>query len=206
MLAATTINSWVRRVPRPAVYVLGLIPAVWTAYLLFTGGLGVDPVEKAEHRLGLVALQFLIAVLAVTPLMHLTGIKLLVHRRALGVLAFVYAVLHLTIWLVLDMQFYWAQIAEDLVKRPYIIIGMVGFLAMLPLAWTSRDAAIRKMGPVNWRRLHRLAYVAGIAGALHYLMLVKTLTFEPLFYAGLLLALLIVRLLPRRVPGKPKPA
>jgi sulfoxide reductase heme-binding subunit YedZ len=203
MTLARRIGSAARRVPQGVVYAAGLVPAVWIGFALFTGRLGVDPVEAAEHRLGLTALQFLIATLAVTPLMRFAGIGLIAWRRPLGLLAFTYAVLHFAVWLTLDMQLYWGQIAEDLVKRWYIVVGMVGLVAMVPLAWTSRDSAIRRMGGAAWRRLHRLAYVAAAAGALHYLLLVKTITLEPLIYAGMVAGLLALRAIPRRIAVAP---
>lgn len=195
---AEAVGDAARRVPRWVVYAAGLLPALWVTFALFTGRLGADPVAAAEHRLGLTALQFLIATLAITPLMRFVGVKLIRQRRPLGLLAFTYAVLHFLVWLALDMQFLWGQIVEDLTTRWYFVVGMVGLLAMAPLAWTSRDSAIRAMGAARWRRLHRLAWVAAAAGALHYLLLVKTVTVEPLLYAGAVLALLGLRLIPRR--------
>jgi methionine sulfoxide reductase heme-binding subunit len=121
-------------------------------------------------------------------------------RRALGLLAFGYVALHLVAWVWLDMGLRWSEMAADLWKRPYIIAGMVGFAALLPLALTSTNAAIRRMGPVAWGRLHRLAYLAILAGILHFALLSKVWTTEVLVYAGLGLGLLAIRLLPK--PGR----
>ena len=184
--------------PRWVLYPLGLIPAALLVHALLTGGLGPDPMKALEHGLGTHGLQFLIATLAVTPLRRLTGVSLLRFRRALGLLAFFYIVLHLVTWVVLDYQFLWAEMWKEIVKRPYITIGMIGFAAMLPLAATSNDRALRWLGAARWQRLHRLAYLAAAAGSLHYLLLVKRVTLEPALYAAAILILLLLRLRTRR--------
>jgi methionine sulfoxide reductase heme-binding subunit len=158
--------------------------------------LGADPVKVVEHQLGILGLQFLIASLAITPLRRL-GLNLIRFRRALGLLSFGYIALHLVAWVSLDMGLRWSEMAADLWKRPYIIAGMIGFAALLPLALTSTNAAIRRMGPLAWGRLHKLAYVAILAGILHFVLLSKVWTGEVLLYSGLALCLLAVRLLPR---------
>lgn len=191
------VNELARRVPVWAVWGLGLLPLAWLVGQALAGGLGPDPVKALEHGLGLRALQFLIAALCVTPL-RWTGLNLLRFRRALGLLAFAYAGLHVLVWVGPDMGLRWDEIARDLVKRWYIIIGMAGFVAMVPLAWTSTDAAIRRLGAARWRRLHRLAYVAAAAGALHWVMLVKAWPAEPLVYAGAVAGLLALRWLKAR--------
>ncbi len=191
------INGFARKVPTWVVYALGLVPLgvlIWGA--LF-GGLGVDPVKAIERTLGLRGLQFILASLAITPLRRV-GLNLIRFRRALGLLAFAYVSLHLTAWVWLDMGLRWTEMLADLWKRPYVIFGMVGFLAMLPLALTSTNAAIRRMGPLVWGRLHRLAYVAVLAGVLHLALLSKVWTVEVLAYVALAAALLALRLLPRR--------
>ncbi|WP_135450623.1 protein-methionine-sulfoxide reductase heme-binding subunit MsrQ [Tabrizicola caldifontis] len=189
-------NALVRRVPTWAVYGLGCLPLAYLVWAAVRGGLGVDPVKAIEHRLGELGLQFLLASLAVTPLRRV-GLNLIRFRRALGLLAFVHVSLHLAAWVWLDMGLRWPEMAADLVKRPYVILGMVGFLAMLPLAATSTDSAIRRLGPVVWGRLHRLSYVAILAGVLHLVLLSKVWTAEVIAYAGLALLLLALRLVPR---------
>ncbi len=190
---AATINGALRRIPTWPVYAIGLLVPVWWLYLGFTGGLGVEPIEELEHRLGLLALQMLIATLAVTPLRQLTGVTLIRFRRALGLLVFYYVTCHLLVWLVLDVQIL-GEIWKDIVKRPYVTIGMVGFVLLVPLALTSNNASIRRLGPVRWRRLHQLGYLAAVLGALHFVMLSKGFQIEPLIYLAAVLGLLAARL------------
>lgn len=192
MSVVDRVNALSRKVPSWAIYSAGALPALWLLWLALSNGLGADPVKAIERGLGERGLQFLIASLCVTPL-RWVGVNLIKHRRAIGLIAFFYIVLHLVAWVWLDMGLRWAEIVADLYKRQYIIVGMIGLLAMLPLAVTSSSRAIRALGPVAWGRLHRLAYVAGIAGAVHYLMLVKVWSVEPLTYAGVVAALLLAR-------------
>ncbi|WP_425074238.1 protein-methionine-sulfoxide reductase heme-binding subunit MsrQ [Sagittula sp. S175] len=186
------LNTYVRRVPTWVVYLGLAVPAPWLLYLGLTGGLGPEPIKALEHELGLWALWLLIAGLCVTPLRRHAGLNLLKYRRALGLMAFYYVTLHLLTWLVLDVQIL-SQIWADIVKRPYITVGMLAFLLMIPLAATSSNRAIRTLGP-NWRRLHRLTYGVALLGALHFVMLRKGLQLEPLLYMGGVAALLVLRL------------
>ena len=135
----------------------------------------------------------LVAGLFVTPL-RWAGLNLIRFRRAIGLLAFFYVAMHLTAWVTLDMGLRWSEMAADLVKRWYIIIGMVGFAAMIPLAITSNNASVRRLGAATWNNLHRLTYVAALAGAIHYVVLVKAWPVEPMLYLGVILALLAARL------------
>jgi len=194
-----TINQAGRALPTWVVYGAGAVPFAWLAWAVATGGLGPDPVKAVEHRLGLWALQFLIAGLAITPLRRV-GVQLLRHRRALGLLAFFYAVMHFVTWAALDMALDGGQIASALWKRPYILIGFAALLAMVPMAATSSNAAIRRMGPRAWGRLHKLLYAVVAAGAQHLLLLGKVISAEPVIYARFVLMLLALRLLPRRQP------
>lgn len=191
------VNAFARRVPTWVVYLAAVLPFLWLVWNTVQGDLGPDPVKTVEHRLGELGLQFLLASLAITPLRRIR-LNLIRFRRAMGLAAFFYIALHLTAWVWLDMGLRWAEVTADLWKRPYIILGMVGFLAMLPLAATSGNWAIRRMGAQAWGRLHRLAYVAVVAGVLHLLMLVKVWTAEELTYAALAVGLLAVRLIPKR--------
>ena len=203
-------QPWYQR-PRPgALYLVGILPAVWTFYLGVTDELGADPMKVLERSLGLWALRFLIASLAITPLRRLTGVSLLRYRRALGLLAFVYACLHLTVYMLLDQGLDMSAIWADIVKRPYITIGMAAFLILLPLAITSNNRMIRRLGPIAWQRLHRWVYLAAVAAAVHFVMVVKAWPLEPLIYAALVALLLGYRLVGRlrgpSVAGRTRPA
>ena len=191
--SAQSINQKLRRIPAWPVYLLGAIPFALLVLQAFTGDLGADPVKFIERDLGEWGLKFLVVGLCVTPLRWATGVSLIKYRRAIGLLAFSYVALHLTTWVVLDLQFRWAEIGADLIKRPYIIIGMIGFLALLPLAVTSNTLSVRRMGAAAWQKLHKLTYIAALAGATHYMMLVKAWPLEPMLYLGAVVALLAVR-------------
>lgn len=186
------LNSALRRIPVWLVYIVGALPAPYLLYLAMTGGLGVEPIKELEHELGELALQLLILGLAVTPLRRFVGLNLMKFRRAIGVLSFVYVFLHLLVWLVLDVQIP-SQIWADIVKRPHITVGMVGFVMLLPLAVTSNNWSLRKLG-VAWRKLHRLVYPAVLLGGVHYMMLVKGLQLEPILYLMVIVGLLATRL------------
>jgi sulfoxide reductase heme-binding subunit YedZ len=191
-MLAEQVNTAVRRIPVWLVYTLGLLPAPWFLYLGLTGGLGVEPIKALEHELGLLALQIMVAGLCVTPLRRYAGLNLLRFRRALGILCFTYVALHLLVWLVLDVQSL-ARVWADIVKRPYITIGMSAFVLMIPLALTSNDLSVRKLGPL-WRRLHKLTYVVVPLGAIHFVMLRKGFQLEPLAYLLAIALLLMLRL------------
>lgn len=201
MRGARQINSAVRRIPVWAVYLLGVIPAVWFFYLGMTGGLGVEPIRELELRLGRVAIKLLVVVLAITPLRNATGVSLLKFRRAFGLLVFFYVVLHLMVWLFLDVGI-WSQIWGDIVKRPFVTIGMAALVLMVPLALTSNNWAIRKLGAMRWKRLHRLTYVAAVLGALHFVILVKGFRLDTWVYLAIILGLLALRV-PRNRPRVP---
>ncbi len=188
-----TINGALRRLPTWPVYVIGLLVPFWFLWLGMTGGLGVEPIKELEHRLGELGLQLLIATLCVTPLRRFLGLNLLRFRRALGLIGFYYIALHLLVWLVLDVQIL-SQIWADILKRPYITIGMLAFLLLVPLALTSNNWSLRRLGAASWRRLHQLSYLAAVLGAVHFVMLVKGWQLEPLVYLGGVLALLVMRL------------
>jgi sulfoxide reductase heme-binding subunit YedZ len=178
---------------RRAIYILGMQPAIWTFYAGLANQLGADPMRTLEQTLGLWALRFLIVALAITPLRRLGGPSFVRWRRAIGLLGFYYAALHLTVYLVLDQGLNLAAIWADIVKRPYITIGMLAFTILVPLAVTSNAPMIRRLGAGAWQRLHRLVYVATAAAAIHFLLLVKTWPGEPIIYAAVIAALLLVR-------------
>lgn len=200
MVAA--LNTLVRRVQPWMLYAAAPLPAMWWLWLGLAGELGAEPIRALEQRLGEFALQLLVAGLAVTPARRWLGLNLMRLRRAIGLVAFFYVCLHLACWLVLDMNLLWGQILADIARRPYITVGMVAFALLVPLALTSSDAAIRRLGAPAWRRLHRLVYPAVILGGLHYLLLAKGFRLEPLAYLAAILALLSLR----AIGSSPKPA
>lgn len=174
----------------------GLAPAAWLSVRAASGGLGANPIEAVTHFTGDWALRLLLLTLAVTPLRRLGGWNALVAvRRTLGLLTFFYAALHFLTWVGLDHFFDWNAIAADVAKRPYVTAGFTAFLCLMPLALTSTRGWIRRLGR-NWSRLHRLAYVAGVAAVVHYLWLVKADIRAPLAYAAVLAILLLARLRP----------
>ncbi|HAR81859.1 MAG: protein-methionine-sulfoxide reductase heme-binding subunit MsrQ [Roseobacter sp.] len=190
------LNTIARRVPTWVVYIVGLLPIPWLLFQAQTGGLGAEPIKALEKELGLLALQLLIAGLAITPARRYLRLNLIKFRRALGLLAFIYVSLHLLVWLVLDVGIL-SQIWADILKRPYITIGMAGFACLVPLAATSNNFSIRKLG-ATWRKLHRLTYLAAILAGVHFIWLVKGFQIEPLLYMAAILALLLLRLPKRR--------
>jgi sulfoxide reductase heme-binding subunit YedZ len=192
------VNQIARRVPNWLVYILGISPAGWFLYLGLTGGLGAEPIKSLEHELGEFALKLLIAGLCITPLRKHLGVNLIKFRRAIGVLAFTYVFSHLLVWLVLDVQIV-SQIWADILKRPYITVGMVGFVLMIPLVVTSNNLSVRKLG-VRWRKLHKLTYGIAFLGALHFVMVAKGIQIEPISYM-----LAVIGLLALRVPKKTLP-
>ncbi len=193
MFISRKINSIIGRFPPGLLYLVAPLPAIWWFYQGLTGGLGPEPIKSLEHLCGEFALQLLILGLAVTPLREFTGVNLIRFRRAIGVIAFSYVFLHLCVWLFLDVQIP-SQIWADILKRPYITIGMAGFAALVPLAMTSNNLSVRKLGPLRWRRLHRLVYGAVLLGGVHFLMVVKGWQLEPMIYLGIVVILLIARL------------
>ena len=190
------------RVPLWSVYTVGFLPAVWYFYLGITDQLGADPMKALERTLGLWALRFLIACLAITPLRQSFGVNLLRYRRQIGLLTFYYAALHLATYTVLDQVLDFGAILADILKRPYITIGMAAFVLLVPLAVTSNNASIRRLGGQLWARLHKLVYAAIALGAVHFVMVVKSWPPQPLVYAALVAMLLgyrIVRTLRHRL-------
>jgi len=199
MSLSQSINARLRALPAWPIYIAAPLPIAWLYYRGLNGGLGVDPVKVIEHQIGLWALQLLILGLAITPLRRFTGISLLKFRRAVGLAAFFYVVAHLLTWLVLDIQFLWDQIGRDILKRPYITIGMAAFALMIPLAATSFNRAVRRMGAAAWSRLHKLTYAVVALGAVHYVMVVKGWQIEPILYLFAVVALLASRIRWNRV-------
>ncbi len=188
------LNRALRHLPVWAVWLAGLIPLALLVWDTVQGHLGIDPVRDIEHRLGRTAIYFLMATLTVTPLLRLTRLNLMRFRQALGLICFTYLLCHLAAWIAFDMGFLWAQIVKDVIKRPYLIFGMIAFLMRLALAVTSNRWSIRRMG-AGWRRLHRLIYPAAILAAVHWLWALKVWESWPLMILSVILTLLSLRLL-----------
>ena len=177
-----------------AVWVVALAPLAALLYGFATDDLTVNPIEYVTRELGEMAIRLLLATLALTPLRLLFGWSWPVTlRRLLGLFAFFYVVLHFLVWVVLDHFFDWRTMGDDIVKRPWITVGVAALLLLIPLAATSTTGMIKRLGGRAWRRLHRLAYVAGILGCLHYIWLAKKVLIQPWIYAGLLALLLGIR-------------
>ena len=191
------------------VFLLCLVPLA--VILLETFGLagmslGANPVEELIHRCGKWGLKFILITLAVTPLRGLTGWNWLIRfRRMLGLFAFFYILLHFLVYAGLDQRFDLAVILEDIAERPYITIGMAALVLLVPLAVTSTNGMMRRLGR-RWKQLHRLVYPIAILGVWHFYWQVKLDTLEPIIYAAILAALLgyrLVRSRRRRAPGRP---
>jgi sulfoxide reductase heme-binding subunit YedZ len=177
------------------VWVACLAPLGALAWRLWSDPLVTNPIDVATDTLGDWTLRILLLSLTMTPLRILFGLSWPVTlRRLLGLFAFAYAVLHFSVWLVLDHFFDWPTMVADVVKRPYVTVGFTALLLLVPLAATSTTGMIRRLGAANWRRLHRLVYVIAILGVVHYLWLAKVGVLGPYYYAAWLAVLLGVRL------------
>lgn len=177
------------------------LPAAWAILgvasdiLWRTRHFGSNPIQAVEHFLGQWTLGLLVATLCVTPLRQLLGWGWLArHRRTLGLFAFGYVMLHWLAYALLDVQLDWTLLVEDLTKRPYIMVGMGGLALLLPLAVTSTQGWIRRLGGATWRRLHRLVYVAAVLGVVHYWMAVKADVRGPALFAAAFATLFAYRL------------
>lgn len=180
---------------RCAVFLAAFAPAAWIVYAVLTGGLGANPVEGMIRELGTWGLRFLLITLAVTPLRQITGAAWLIRlRRMLGLYAFFYVVCHFSAYVVFEQSGSLALIAEDIAKRPYILVGFAALVTLVPLAATSTNGWMKRLGR-RWKQLHRLVYPAAILGVFHFFMLIKADAWtEPLIYAGVLALLLGWRL------------
>lgn len=205
-----TANQLVRRVLKPAVFLIALVPFAWLAWSLYTGNVGADPLREITNETGIWAFRFLCLTLVITPLRRLTGWNgAMAFRRMLGLFAFFYGSVHLLIFIVFDrlaglgfpsltdpksLGLLATSIGGEIVKRPYITVGFTAWFCMLLLALTSTTGMIRRMGGKRWQALHRLVYVAAVAGVLHYWWLVKEDIRSPRRYALIVAALLAVRI------------
>ncbi len=180
-------------------FVACLLPAVDLAWRAFTpDGLGVNPIEEAEIFTGLWTLRFLAITLAVTPARELLHLGFLArYRRTFGLFTFFYGCVHLAMWAGVDWFFAWGLMAGEIVKHKYILVGMASFLLLVPLALTSTNRAVRRLGGRRWARLHRLIYLIAIGGTVHYLWAVKKDTLFPLVYLTAFVAMLAYRVATR---------
>jgi methionine sulfoxide reductase heme-binding subunit len=202
-----TSQQALRVIVKPVVFVGALGPVAWLVWAGLTGNLSVNPLSDLTNETGVWALRFLCLTLAITPLRRLTGWNGLVRfRRMLGLFAFFYGTLHFLVYTIADrfagLEFpdgiaSWttvrnlaASVGEDIYKRPFITIGFTTLMLLLPLAVTSTAGWIRRMGGKRWQRLHRLVYVAGVTGVVHYYWLVKADVSRPLAYAAVVAVLL----------------
>lgn len=179
---------------KPLLFLICLLPLVDLARRAFEfhgASLGANPVEELLHALGLWGLRFLVFTLAVTPVKDITRKPWpLAFRRMLGLFAFFYILLHFLTWLILDQELFWPGILTDIGKRPFITIGFIAFLLLIPMAVTSTNGWIRRLGAQRWRKLHRLIYVIALLGVWHFYWLVKSDVREPLLYLSLTTVLL----------------
>ncbi|HEY7752360.1 MAG TPA: protein-methionine-sulfoxide reductase heme-binding subunit MsrQ [Steroidobacteraceae bacterium] len=194
---AMNADTATRRIAKPLVFLLCLLPLGWLAAGILQwppADLGANPVEKVQDTLGIWGLRFLLLTLAVTPLREwFRWPRLLAFRRMLGLFAFAYIALHFLWYLFVDQAFDWRQLLADIAKRPYITLGFTALALLAPLAWTSTDRAMRRLGR-RWQRLHRLVYPAAVLGCVHFWWQVKADIREPLFYAAVAALLLGWRL------------
>ena len=199
MRIAKEVNKVIFGIPVWLIYLTGFVPTSILFHGAYYDRLGPDPLKVIEHELGEYALIFLIVVLSFHPLKKFLGINLIRLRRSFGLLAFWYATLHLLTYLVLDQQLMLDHIIRDLTKRPYIIVGALAFLILIPLALTSNSWSVRRLGLNTWRSVHAFVYLAAFLAAMHYLMLVKSWPLEPLIYMLVIILLIGVRWISKKV-------
>ena len=183
-----------RRIAKAMVFTICLVPFAWLVWEFFHGQLGVNPIQTLLRELGDWTLRFLLIGLAITPVRVVTGWGEPMHyRRMIGLFTFFYAVLHLSSYIGLDQFFDWRLIGEEIVKRPFITIGMIGVALLIPLAATSTSGMVKRLGARRWKMLHRAVYVVGVLGVIHFYMMIKADFSEPIIYGAILAALLGVR-------------
>jgi sulfoxide reductase heme-binding subunit YedZ len=191
------------KIAKVGIGVLALVPAARTAWLALHDALGPNPIAEALNRLGLWTLILLLATLACTPIKILTGWKFPLRlRRMLGLLAFLYVCLHFTTYLVLDQGLDLGEIWKDIVKRKFITVGFAAFVLLIPLAVTSTNGMVRRLGFPRWKRLHRLVYLIATLGVVHFVWRVKSDLRQPLLYAFVLAVLLVVRVVDAARAGR----
>lgn len=187
------------------VFVVALLPLSWLVYALLADKLGANPIEAVTRDTGLWALRFIMVTLLISPLRQMTGVNALVRfRRMLGLFAFFYACMHMLLYLGLDQFFDWQEIWLDIIKRPFITVGFVSFVLLIPLTVTSTDRMIKRLGGRRWKKLHYLIYLILVLSCVHFYMLVKQDKTEPLIYLLIMILLLGVRVINRFRRRQPK--
>ena len=194
MNIAGGINSGLRRVPAWLIYVAGAAYAVWEFWRALNqiGPYLVEPINVLERTYGEIALKLPVLGLLVTPLRKWAGVNLIKFRRAIGVTAFFFVLAHFLVFAILDVQSL-ERVWTEVVKRPYVTVGMLSFVLLIPLAMTSNNLSVRRLGAATWRQLHKLTYPAAILAAIHYLWLVKGFQLEPIIYLVIILGLVASR-------------
>lgn len=189
-----SLNTGLRKVPAWTIYIVCAVYVVWQFYLAATqaGPYLVEPINVLEREYGETALKLLVAGLLITPLRNWLGLNLLKFRRAIGVSAFFLVLAHFLVFAILDVQSL-GRVWEEIVKRPYVTVGMASFLMLIPLAVTSNNRMVKRLGASSWRKLHMLTYPAAVLGGVHYLWLVKGFQLEPIVYLAIILGLLAIR-------------
>ena len=183
---------------KPVLFILILFPSLLWAYQFVTGNLGVNPIEKLMDELGLMALRLIIITLMITTLSNIKPLKsIVVLRRMIGLFAFYYVCLHFSTYIILDhfldMQF----IIQDIIKRPFITFGFISFLFLIPLASTSTNNMIKRLGFKLWKKIHYLIYPVAILASMHFYVLVRADKTEPVIYMGIIILLLLHRIFKR---------
>ncbi|WP_163835764.1 protein-methionine-sulfoxide reductase heme-binding subunit MsrQ [Spartinivicinus ruber] len=187
---------------KPLWFVLALLPAVYLSYLIATNGLGPDPAKAVVEFLGIWALRFLWITLSLTPFKLITGNgQFIAVRRMIGLYAFFYACLHLMAYLAFMLGWQWNNLYEDIVERPYITVGFAAWLTLLPLALTSTNKMVRRLGK-KWKQLHKVVYLAGCLVILHFIWLAKSNLLEPIIYLSILILLFALRFIKKNRKAK----
>ena len=207
-----TQNQLIERVYKPALFILALLPFVYLVWGLFYDALGANPVNEFIRETGVWGLRFLLITLCVTPLRRITGWNAVMKfRRMLGLYAFFYSALHLIAYVIFEAELDIIYVLKDAIYRMYITVGWIGLLPLIPLAITSTDGMVRRLGGKRWQQLHRLVYLATLASVGHYLLLVKADLRDPMFYLVIFLLLMLLRAPPvarqlsgYRIPSFPR--
>ncbi len=193
-----TPEQRIRRIAKPLVFALCLTPLAWFAWAAWVGGLGANPVEAANRFTGDWALRFILIALTVSPLCELSGWAAPMRfRRMLGLFAFTYTFLHTANYIALDQFFDWREIWADVFIRRYITVGWIAFVLLVPLAATSTNGMVKRLGAERWKKLHRLVYLIAIGSVVHYFLMVKADVRGPLIYTAILALLLGYRAMVR---------